>query len=61
MEQREHLQRHAFRDCLSSNGEPFIVEGDSAAGSLIQSRDPKIRDISIKRENSKCNEYKRYS
>jgi len=34
-----------LRDCLNSNGELFIVEGDSASGPFINSRDPRIHAI----------------
>jgi len=34
-----------LKDCKSKNGELFIVEGDSAAGSLIQSRNSEIHAI----------------
>ena len=34
-----------LRDCTSRTGELFIVEGDSAGGTLVQCRDPKIHAI----------------
>jgi len=34
-----------LRDCTSRNGKLFIVEGDSAGGSIIQCRNPKIHAI----------------
>ena len=34
-----------LRDCQSNKGELFICEGDSASGSIIQCRDPKIHAI----------------
>jgi len=34
-----------LRDCVSRNGELYIVEGDSAGGSIIQSRNARIHAI----------------
>ena len=34
-----------LRDCTSRNGELFITEGQSASGSLIQCRDPRIHAV----------------
>ena len=34
-----------LRDCTSSNGELFIVEGESAGGGFIDCRDPKVHAI----------------
>jgi DNA gyrase subunit B len=34
-----------LRDCTTRNGELFITEGESAGGSIIQSRDPRIHAI----------------
>jgi len=50
-----------LRDCTGINGELFIVEGDSAAGTLIQCRDPRIHAIfPLRGKNSQCFKYKRY-
>jgi len=34
-----------LRDCTTRSGELYVVEGDSAGGSIIQSRDPKIHAV----------------
>jgi DNA gyrase subunit B len=34
-----------LRDCTSRNGELFVVEGDSAGGSIIQSRNPNLHAV----------------
>ena len=42
---RASTQFTKLRDCTTRSGELFIVEGESAGGSIIQSRDPKIHAV----------------
>jgi len=42
---RAFTQFTKLRDCTSRNGELYIVEGDSAGGSIIQSRNPALHAI----------------
>jgi len=44
-EKRASTKFTKLRDCNSRNGELFITEGQSASGSLIQCRDPRIHAI----------------
>jgi len=42
---RASTQFTKLRDCTSRHGELYIVEGDSAGGTLVQSRDPHMHAI----------------